>query len=261
MTKKLLITCIVMFLVVIGLAGYVFFGKDNKKKEEETAAKEKVQETATPEPTATPYVGEVNGVLNPEFTDTDSLLLLANKKHPLPAGYVPDDLVIPDVQTNGNTVYMGQEAAEALKEMFTAAANDGVTLLAGSGYRSEDYQRTLYNGYVQQYGVETADTISSRPGYSDHQTGLALDISDHDGATYLTQDMENTPEGQWLRKHAHEYGFIMRYPKGKQDITGYAYEPWHFRYVGKEWSEKIYSKGEFESFEEYFNVSGGDYAD
>lgn len=260
MTKKLLITCIVLFLVVIGLAGYLFFGKDNKKEEETADTNTKVKETATPEPTATPYVGEVNGVLNPEFTDTDSLLLLANKKHPLPEGYAPDDLVIPDVETNGNTVYMRQEAADALKEMFTAAASDGVTLLAGSGYRSEDYQRTLYNGYVQQYGVETADTISSRPGYSDHQTGLALDISDHDGATYLRQDMENTPEGQWLKDHAHEYGFIMRYPKGKQDITGYAYEPWHFRYVGKEWSEKIYSKGEFESFEEYFNVSGGDYA-
>lgn len=256
-----MITCIVMVLILVGLIGYLFLGRDKKEDKQTAETNDKTVETATPEPTATPYVGEVNGVLNTEFTDTNSMLLLANKKHPLPSGYAPSDLVIPNVQTNGNTVYMRQEAASALEEMFTAAANDGVTLLAGSGYRSEDYQRTLYNGYVEQYGVETADTISSRPGYSDHQTGLALDISDHDGATYLTQAMENTPEGQWLREHAHEYGFIMRYPKGKQDITGYAYEPWHFRYVGKEWSEEIYSKGEFESFEEYFNVSGGDYAD
>ena len=132
-------------------------------------------------------------------------------------------------------------------------------LILGSAYRSEDYQATLYNGYVEQYGQAEADTISSRPGYSDHQTGLAADISDHDGATYLTQDMEYTPEGEWLKDHAHEYGFIMRYPKGKEDITGYAYEPWHFRYIGVDYATAIYNVDEFYSFEEYFGVEGGDY--
>lgn len=193
------------------------------------------------------------------FHDTDSLLLLANKKHPLPDGYAPYDLVEPSVPMVFGSAPLRAEAAAAIEEMFAAAANDGVTLLLGSGYRSQEYQDQLYSGYSAQYGWEVADTISSRPGYSDHQTGLAADISDHDGATYLSEEMENTPEGVWLKDHAHEYGFIMRYPKGKQEITGYAYEPWHFRYVGVDYATAIYNIDPFYSFEEYFGVEGGDY--
>ena len=193
------------------------------------------------------------------FTDTDSLLILANKKHPLPDGYAPYDLREPNVASVYDSAPMRDEAATALEEMFAAAAEDGVTLLLGSGYRSQEYQYQLYSGYCDQYGCEIADTISSRPGFSDHQTGLAADIADHDRATYLTQEMEDTPEGIWLRNHAHEYGFIMRYPKGKDEITGYAYEPWHFRYVGRDYAEAIYNVDEFCSFEEYFGVEGGDY--
>lgn len=193
------------------------------------------------------------------FSDTDSLLLLANKKHPLPEGYEPYDLMEPEVPMVYGSAPLRAEAAYAIERMFAAAAEDGVTLILGSGYRSQEYQDQLYSGYSAQYGWEVADTISSRPGYSDHQTGLAADISDHDGATYLTQEMEDTPEGQWLREHAHEYGFIMRYPKGKEEITGYAYEPWHFRYIGNDYAAAIYEIDEFYSFEEYFGVDGGDY--
>lgn len=194
-----------------------------------------------------------------DFTDVNSILLCANKKHKLPAGYEPADLVVPNVPMNYSGTTMRREAASALERMFAGARNAGITLRLGSGYRSEAYQRTLYNGYVAQYGAAVADTISSRPGYSDHQTGLAADISDHDGRTYLTEAMENTPEGRWLRDHAHEYGFIMRYPKGKQAITGYAYEPWHFRYVGVSNATAIYNVSVWYTFEEYFGVEGGDY--
>lgn len=193
------------------------------------------------------------------FTDVNSLLLLANKKHRLPVGYAPSDLTVPNVAMNYAGTTLRAEAAGALERMFAAARNAGVVLRLGSGFRSEEYQRTLYNGYVAQYGVAVADTISSRPGYSDHQTGLAADISDHDGRTYLTEAMENTAEGRWLRDHAHEYGFIMRYPKGKQAITGYAYEPWHFRYVGVDTATAIYNVDVWYTFEEYFGVEGGDY--
>lgn len=268
MTKKLAVTAVVMFVIIVGLIAALFFGSHPEK--ETTKMETSVVENATPEPSEsaeaspsaspTPTAGEVNGVLDAKFTDTSSTLLLANKKHALPDGYEPSDLTPVTVPANKTGILMRAEAVNALKEMFDAASADGVTLLAGSGYRSEAYQRQLYDGYVAQYGTARADAISSRPGYSDHQTGLAIDISDHDGATFLNQSMENTPEGQWLYQHAHEYGFILRYPKGKESITGYSFEPWHYRYVGKEWSEKIYAVSPDESFEEYFGVSGGDYA-
>ena len=194
-----------------------------------------------------------------DFSDTSGYLVVANKKHKLPSGYEPSDLSVPNVPMNYAGTALRYTAARALEKMFAAAKNAGITLILGSGYRSESYQRTLYNGYVAKYGTATADTISSRPGYSDHQTGLAADISDHNGATYLTQSMENTAEGIWLRNHAHEYGFIMRYPKGKDNITGYSYEPWHFRYVGVDYATKIYNMGVWYTFEEYFGVEGGGY--
>ena len=193
----------------------------------------------------------------------NSLLIVANKKHKLPDGYVPADLVTPDIaQTAACT--MRAPAAEAIAEMARAAAEDGVYLKISSAYRGEEYQRTLYNGYSASYGTETADTISSRPGYSDHQTGLAADFVEGDGSLNginFNQSFEDTASGQWLRVHAHEYGFIMRYAKGKQDITGYAYEPWHFRYIGVDYATAIYETDEFYTFEEYFGVEGGDYAE
>lgn len=194
-----------------------------------------------------------------QFYDTDSILVVANKKHALPAGYEPGDLVRPQVEML-NECFVRQIASAALEEMFAAAEAEGIHLILGSGYRAESLQRELYDKYTKQYGREVADTISSRPGYSDHQTGLAVDISDHDAKTYLTEEFENTPEGQWLLQHAHEYGFILRYPRGKDAITGYVYEPWHYRYVGTDVANAIYNEGSWLAMEEYCDVEGGTYA-
>lgn len=263
--QKLLITIIVLLSLILGIGIYGLVTTRDEttvNTPKETAITEVTEipseipteiPTATPEPTIDPSV----------FTDTESVLILANKKHKLPDGYVPSDLVTPNItMTQAST--MKQIAADAISEMAAAATEDGVTLKISSAYRSEDYQSSLYYGYVSSYGTETADTISSRPGYSDHQTGLAADFVEGDGSMNginFNQSFEDTDSGNWLREHAHEYGFIMRYPKGKQDITGYAYEPWHFRYVGVEYATKIWEVDEFESFEEYFEVEGGDYAD
>lgn len=190
--------------------------------------------------------------------NTDSLLVVANKKNALPDGYEPDDLRVVNT-LNTNNWKMREEAATALETMFAAASEDGITLVACSGYRSQAYQVTLYNSYVSKYGRDEADTISSRPGYSDHQTGLAMDIGDHDQATVFSSAMENTPEGQWLYEHAHEYGFILRYPKGKDDITGYTFEPWHYRYIGVEDATNLYNISPDYTLEEYLGVDGGDY--
>ena len=261
MLRKLLSALLVILLVLFGISIYfTFFGSRNAESEV-TAEPEvtSVPEEPAPTPTPTP-----EPTIDPAlFTDTDSLLIVANKKHKLPDGYVPADLVTPDIaQTAACT--MRAPAAEAIAEMARAAEADGVYLKISSAYRGEDYQRTLYNGYSANYGTETADTISSRPGYSDHQTGLAADFVEGDGSLNginFNASFETTDSGNWLRDHAHEYGFIMRYPKDKQEITGYAYEPWHFRYIGVDYATAIYETDVFYTFEEFFDVEGGDYAE
>lgn len=244
---------------------------DNKKTPKPTP--EPTQETApssaaTPTPESTPEpTAEATPEPTPDaekdarFFDTDSYLIIANKKHKLPSGYEPSDLAYPEVAMRYNNWTMRWDAAVALEEMFAAAEEDGVNLVMGSGYRGEAFQKVLYDGYVAQGGQSYADSISSRPGYSDHQTGLATDLCGQDSDYDLTQDFENTKEGKWLAANAYKYGFIMRYPKGKEDITGYAYEPWHFRYVTKEEAQKIHDAGENMTFEEFYGLAGGDYAD
>lgn len=247
-------------LVCVLIAGVILLVNSGKKKERTEITAAPAVETASPSPSPTPLVGEVNGVLQAPFNDVNSVLVIANKKHHLPDGYEPSDLRTLNV-TEGSGYYLRDEAATALENMFAAALKDGVTLLPASAYRSQAYQEPLYNGYVQQYGKDEADTISSRPGYSDHQTGLAIDIADHDRATVFTADMENTPEGKWLYEHAHEYGFVLRYPKGKDAITGYTFEPWHYRYIGVQNATDIWNVSPDETIEEYYGISGGDYAD
>lgn len=218
--------------------------------------------TPTPTPTPTPEVRDYSGEGDPRFTDTDSILIVANKKHALGADYVPKDLAVPEVRMTITEWSLRLEAAEAIERMFAAAEADGVILYLESAYRSYDTQDFIYNGYVEQSGRDYADTISARPGYSDHQTGLAVDITGmNDLEANFSTEFEDTAEGKWLAAHAHEYGFIMRYPKGKESITGYAYEPWHFRYIGVEDATAIYETDPYYTFEEYFHIEGGDYKD
>lgn len=257
-TNSLIVVLIFMLVVILGATLVMrLFSKESK-----SVATSTQPTTITPSPT--PVVDNTpRGEGNTAFTDTESLLLLANKKHKLPDGYVPSDLVtIPaeyDYYNYG--CQLKEEAANALVAMLQAANAEGLYPKATTTYRDESFQATLYNNYAGTYGTESADTFSSRPGYSDHQTGLAADISCEANGWELSEDFENTAEGQWLAQHAHEYGFIMRYPKDKQDITGYTYEPWHFRYIGVEYATALYETDPNESFEEFFEVEGGDYAD
>lgn len=261
MTKKLSLLGIILFIIVCGTVGCVLIKSDAfhpapTVSEGEGTSSEEIESNQEEESSA---IKEQDSEQDDRFFNTNSLLIIANKKHALPEGYEPSDLRQVNVPINTNQWQMREEAASALEKMFAAAAEDGITLSACSGYRSEAYQSELYNSYVQKYSVERADAISSRPGYSDHQTGLAMDIGDHDQATVFTEAMENTPEGQWLYVHAHEYGFILRYPNGKEEITGYAYEPWHYRYVGVEPATAIYTVSPDETMEEYFKLAGGNY--
>ena len=241
--------------------------KENEPEEEETEQQEQentvIDDPVEEEPVDQEPVQKVPvytpPTLSGEFSDPYSLLVVANKKYALDYYFEPTDLRV--VNATGNrTHYLRDCAASALESMFAAAAQEGITLVTCSSYRSASYQASLYNNYVAMYGTATADTISARPGYSDHQTGLAADIGDHDQATVFTQAMEYTVEGQWLYAHAHEYGFILRYPKGKEWITGYSFEPWHYRYVGVDYATAIYNVSPDCTLEEYFGIEGGDYA-
>ncbi len=251
---------VLLIAIIVTLVISLFTGKNEKSEPTpEPTAETTPEPTPTPTPEPTPEAGN-DPEKDARFFNTDSYLIIANKKHKLPDGYEPADLAFPEVDMRYNNWTMRMEAAVALEEMFAAAEADGVYLVMGSGYRGEEFQRMLYDGYVAEGGQSYADSISSRPGYSDHQTGLATDLCGQDSDYDLTQDFENTTEGRWLAENAWKYGFIMRYPKGKEEITGYAYEPWHFRYITKEEAQKLHEAGENMTFEEFYGLAGGDYA-
>lgn len=158
----------------------------------------------------------------------DGNLILVNKFYHLPDNYEPKDLVtLPPKYNIGNNSKMRKEAANAFMEMVDAALLDNIILKNASAYRSYDYQIQLYDSYVQNDGEENADIYSARPGFSEHQTGLCADINTIDSSFH------GTDEANWLLKNSYKYGFIIRFPLNKEKITGYKYEPWHYRYVGK----------------------------
>lgn len=186
---------------------------------------------------------EVDGKL--VIQNVDNIFILVNKEMNLPADYVPGDLVRPKVRfvfgdQDVEKSYLRKEAAEALERMFEAAESEGIYLFASSGYRSYSRQETIFQTKVNQVGEEKALEVVAYPGQSEHQTGLAMDITSQSNNFQLTESFAETPEGKWLAENAHRFGFILRYPKGKEAITGYSYEPWHFRYVGEMYAKIIY---------------------
>ena len=160
--------------------------------------------------------------------------LVVNKTYTLPSSY-----------GNGLT----NATTEAFNNMQAAAKADGLNIYISSGFRLYSYQKTLYNNYVNRDGVVAADTYSARAGHSEHQSGLAFDVNT------INDSFANTEEGKWLNDNCYKYGFILRYPNGKSDETGYQYEPWHFRYVGVELAEKLYNNGNWITVEDYFGIT------
>lgn len=194
--------------------------------------------------TSTASITETQLSENGEFINTipeiditpDSYTVLVNKEYSLPEDYVPNDLVVPDILFYMNYYdakkLMRQDAATALEQLFQAAENAGLSLYAISGYRSYQRQEEIYNNNIETKGLEATNSVSAMPGHSEHQTGLAMDVSTSSIHNQLEEVFAGTPEGKWLVDNAHLYGYILRYPKNKSSITGYAYEPWHIRYVG-----------------------------
>ena len=159
-------------------------------------------------------------------------ILIANKSYPLPSDYNPGT---------------DPTAKAALDTMIAAAAQENISLWSRSGFRSYDTQKILYDSYARRDGAAAADRYSARPGYSEHQTGLAFDLNS------LSQSFAETAEGKWLAAHCTEYGFIIRYPKDKEDVTGYLYEPWHVRYLGIDTAKAVADSGL--TLEEYLGIT------
>ena len=182
--------------------------------------------TNTPIPTTTATPAEE---LKATYIDG---VLIVNKTYPLPQSYNPGGLT--------------SETQSAFNEMQKAAAAEGLNLYVSSGFRSYDRQKTIYDNNVNSYGREKTDTFSARPGHSEHQTGLAFDLNTIDDS------FADTAEGKWVAENAHLFGFVVRYPKGKEAITGYKYEPWHLRYLGVPLATELYESSL--TLEEYFGI-------
>lgn len=171
-------------------------------------------------------------------------VIIANKTYSLPSNYVPSNLV-----TINGYIRVVDYVRDAFNELKSDATSLGLNIYASSGYRSYSDQNYIYNNYVSMDGKDNADTYSARAGYSEHQTGLAIDLNTVDSS------FDGTNESNWVKDNCYKYGFVIRYPKGKDNITGYMYEPWHIRYVGKDLAKKLYNNGDWITFEEYYGIN------
>ncbi|MBR1413630.1 MAG: M15 family metallopeptidase [Bacilli bacterium] len=193
----------------------------------------------------TEIVLKVNTLTNYDFYEhtiesdiSKGILLNCNKYYRLPEDYVPEDLVTINTNYAFGTRQATKETVDAYINMWNAAKENGIHLMVNSAYRSYSDQEAVYNSYKAKNGEAYADKYAARPGHSEHQTGLSLDIFSIDNTS--TKTFENSAAYAWLKDNAHKYGFILRYSKDKENITGYSFEAWHYRYVGVEAATKVY---------------------
>lgn len=251
---------IILVTLVVGVLLFAFFEHYNKDTAS-PASGSKTKQNATSQQPAQSQPAGFNKTAH-STTENSSLWVVVNKKHQLsPKDYKPDNLVVPNIPLRSNITstekYVRADMGKALESLVKDASNQGVHLNLQSGYRSYSFQVTLYNGYVAQQGQASADRQSARPGYSEHQTGLAADLG---GTTQpscnVAQCFSDTVEGKWLAANAYKYGFIIRYTTTDESVTGYEYEPWHVRYVGTDLSTEMHNQG-VETLEEFFDIAGG----
>ena len=215
--------------------GKRYKGKWSKKKSV------KVRKTAIYSNTTIRGVPELRTV---KKKDDGDLLVLVNKYHTVSSNYSPTDMVsIPWTYVANSNQKIKKQVLKAYKKMSKAANKQGLDFKICSAYRSYSTQRYLFNSYINTKGYKTAFMLSAYPGRSEHHTGLALDLVTGSNGWELDTNFANTKEGKWVFEHCAEYGFIIRYPEGKGDITGYQFEPWHLRYVGKKVAKEIMEEG------------------
>ena len=176
---------------------------------------------------------------------TSEYLILVNKTHGLDDSYEPADLKSVSQTADDRAARyqnLRAEAADAFDQLTQEASEEGLTIVLTTGYRPYSYQKQLYDTYLKSNGNTWTEHYSAEPGHSEHQTGLAADVSSPSADYELKAEFADTAEGKWLAQNAHRFGFIIRYPDGREDITGYKYEPWHIRYVGIDYATEIYNR-------------------
>lgn len=225
-------------------ASYEYYYNENEDDEEDSLLPEDLSSVLSDTRTV------------PLDTTPGSKTVLVNRVYLLPSDYIPPNLVVPDVKFSftysSDKRKLRKVAAAALEKLFQAGEKEGVELYGVSGYRSYARQKEIYDKNIATRGQAATDAVSAKPGSSEHQTGLTIDVSARSVNFRLDQSFGDTTEGQWLAENAHLYGFIIRYPFGKTEITGYSYEPWHIRFVGKAVAAYLY-ENEL-TLEEYYGV-------
>lgn len=193
----------------------------------------------------------------PIDTNPLSITVLVNRSYLLPSTYIPSDLRKVKISfssgADSDKTMLRNEAATSLEKLFQDAAKKGIVFHGVSGYRSYERQKQIYDNNLSSRGAKETDNVSAKPGSSEHQTGLSIDISAASVRNRLDQALGSTKEGKWLANNAHQYGYIIRYPKKKESITGYSYEPWHIRYVGKDVASYLFKNKM--TLEEYYGTT------
>lgn len=258
--KKLLIAIVVVVALLVAGA-VIWFAKRDASAPAQTTTAKRGPIAALIDFVTHPF-GQSNTPKPPAFDKTQyslddpaSLWVVVNKQRSLPSGYIPANLRQPNiaVRSSGSSeMLVRDDAASALESLVATAKQDGISLMLVSGYRSYGLQEQVYGGNVSREGQASADKTSARPGHSEHQTGIAMDLGDPNGVCQLETCFGETAAGKWLAAHAHEYGFIIRYQNGKEGIVGYTYEPWHLRYVGPALATELYKSGQ--TMEEFFGL-------
>ncbi|KQX05287.1 MULTISPECIES: M15 family metallopeptidase [unclassified Leifsonia] len=204
----------------------------------------------TPTPTAVPSFDKAARSID----DPASIWVVSDKLRPLnPVDYEPADLVDVPVAHTWDPV-LRQEASDAVVAMFQTASDEaGLALASNSAYRSFSTQQSVYDDDVAALGQEGADLSTARPGFSEHQTGLAIDIGAESGDCSLSQCFADTAEGQWLAANAYRFGYLLRYPADKVPVTGFEFEPWHYRYIGVDLATEMHRSG-VTTLEEFFGL-------
>ncbi len=256
--KKTTIVVIISILLVISMVLLLVSMYAYKNRE---AIHKAVQPTLVPtlSPEESESDEETTTKLPDELTNTDSLQLLVDSTHALAKDYVPSNLATPYLNSTTDVIQVNAEAGEMAKQMIAAASAEGISLTVTSGYMSYQEIEEKALDIASLNGEEYAKANGYIAGCNEHQTGLALDFTDDPSNINNTVAFKDTAAGQWLYQHAHEYGFIQRYPEGKESITGVNFTPYHYRYVGTDVSNAIYNKGQElndpnYTFEEYYNI-------
>lgn len=243
MRKKFLLVAISTFLCLLVLVLFIIRSSTVTAPKTTTASEPQTARTLPRGTTPDTFDSSLHSIDQP-----GSPWWIVNKNRPLPAGYIPGDLAVPNVSlrltASSEQMKLSASIIPSVESFFGAADAAGVPLTFASGYRSEVYQTQLYNGYVARDGQAAADRYSAKPGTSEHQTGLAFDICVRGSACELTTDFASTQAGKWVVEHAHEHGLIIHYLQGKESFTGYDHEPWHLRFVGKELASELKKNGQ-----------------